>query len=167
MCFIVANHKVATFTSQLQTFTYCMWVSWGFSVTLEAILFLQRVKPSGLFSTVYSPIAIIGDWSICLGPGWLLGLMGALLGPTLPCMGVCCPGPGAEPPQPSCCCSPGRGPPGAMSPTRTNTDVQQWAMLQATRQPGNRRQQESMWWRCCKYVIECSSRIWTEGFLFF
>lgn len=78
--------------------------------------------------TELSPLAIIGDWSICRGPGWLLGLMGALFGPILPCMAPCCPGPDAprggaeaEPTQPSCCCMPGRGPPGAISPRGANT----------------------------------------------
>lgn len=78
--------------------------------------------------TEFSPFAINGDWSICRGPGWLLGLMGALLGPILPCMAPCCPGPDdprggaeAEPTQPSCCCMPGLGPPGAISPRGAKT----------------------------------------------
>ena len=77
-----------------------------------------------------SPLAIIGDWSIGRGPGWLLGLMGAPLGPILPCIAPCCPGPvaprggaEAEPTQPSCCCMAGRGPPGAISPRRKKEET--------------------------------------------
>ena len=85
-----------------------------------------------------SPLVIIGDWSICRGPGWLFGLMGAPFGPILPCMAPCCTGPDAprggaeaEATQPSCCCMPGRGPPGAMSPRGANTHRdKKWEMPQ-------------------------------------
>lgn len=84
--------------------------------------------PTCLSWSLLSPLAIIGDWSIGRGPGWLLGLIGAVPGTILPCMAPCCPGADApiggaeaELVQPSCCCCmPGRGPTGAISPGGSN-----------------------------------------------
>lgn len=106
----------------------------GFIVTSQSVIYYCHLdfKLCNLCFyryTEFSPFAINGDWSICRGPGWLLGLIGAPFGPILPCMAPCCPGPDAprggaeaEPTQPSCCCMPGLGPPGAISPRRAKTD---------------------------------------------